>query len=286
MKVAYLIRAHHAPSLLERLVRRLAGPEAGVFVHVSRTAEDAVYDEMVSRLTDVEGVEWLPRRTCRYGGFSLVEATLAGLDAILAGGSRPGHTLLLSGQDYPLRPRGEMETFLERSGDRSFVHHFRLPAENWRQEDGGLDRIHYLHFEQARVRTRLLRLPLIRRRFPPGYDPYGGSAFWALSAPALDYVHRFVRENPSFVKFFRHVLIPDEIFFQTILLNSPLRDSIVNEQVHYVDWSRGGVHPATLQVGDVEPALASGKLFARKFDPSDIEVLDLLDRAALVAEPG
>jgi hypothetical protein len=286
VKVAYLIRAHHAPDLLERLVRALAGPEAGIFVHVSRSAEDAVYEEMVSRLSDVEGVEWLPRRTCRYGGFSLVEATLAGLDAILAAGMRPGHTLLLSGQDYPLRPRGEIEAFLERSGDRSYVHHFRLPAENWREEDGGLDRIRYIHYERARVRTRLLRLPLIRRTFPPGYDAYGGSAFWALSAPALDYVHRFVRENPRFVRFFRHVLIPDEIFFQTILLNSPLRASVVNEQLHYVDWSGGGAHPATLRAGDVERALASGKLFARKFDPSDTEALDLVDRAALAAEPG
>ena len=128
------------------------------------------------------------------------------------------------------------------------------------------------------MRTRLLRLPLIRRRFPQGYEPYGGSAFWALSAPALEYVHRFVRDNPSFVRFFRHVLIPDEIFFQTILLNSPLRDATLNEQLHYVDWSGGGAHPATLGAADVEPMLASGKLFARKFDPADTEVLDSLDR--------
>jgi hypothetical protein len=285
VKVAYLIRAHHAPTLLERLVRRLAGPEAGVFVHISRTAEDAVYEEMVARLSDVENVEWLPRRTCRYGGFSLVEATLAGLEAIHAAGA-PGHTLLLSGQDYPLRARAEIETFLERSGEQSFVHHFRLPSDDWRNEDGGLDRIRYVHFERARVRTRLLRLPAVRRRFPPGFDPYGGSAFWALSAPALEYVHRLVGENQSFVQFFRHVLIPDEIFFQTILLNSPLRDSIVNEQLHYVDWSGGGAHPATLRAGDVDRALASGKLFARKFDPGDTETLDLLDRAAPAAEPG
>jgi hypothetical protein len=284
VKVAYLIRAHHAPSLLERLVRRLAGPEACVFIHVSRTAEDPVYDEMVTRLRDVDGVEWLPRRTCRYGGFSLVEATLAGIDAILASGVRPGHTLLLSGQDYPLRPRADLEAFLERAGDRSFVHHYRLPTADWREEDGGLDRIRYIHFERVKVRTRLLRLPLIRRSFPKGYDPYGGSAFWGLAEPALDYVHRFVRENPGFVRFFRHVLIPDEIFFQTILLNSPLRDSMLNEQLHYVDWSGGGAHPATLRAADVQPALASGKLFARKFDPSDTEALDLVDRTAAVGE--
>ena len=284
MKVAYLIRAHHAPSLLDRLVRRIAGPEAGVFVHVSRTAEDAVYDEMVSRLQDVDRVAWLPRRTCRYGGFSLVEATLSGIDAILAGGERPGHTLLLSGQDYPLRSRAEIEATLEQAGEQSFVHHFHLPSDDWREEDGGLDRIRRIHFERAKVRTRLLHVPVVRRPFPQGYEPYGGSAFWGLSGSALEYVHRHVRENPGFVKFFRHVLIPDEIFFQTILLNSPLREEMLNDQLHYVDWSAGGSHPATLGAADVEPMLASRKLFARKFDPADTEVLDRLDEAALAGE--
>jgi Core-2/I-Branching enzyme len=285
VKVAYLIRAHHAPSLLERLVRRLAGADVGVFIHVSRTAEEAVYDEMVGRLADVDGLRWLPRRTCRYGGFSLVEATLAGVDEIAAEGPAPGHTLLLSGQDYPLRAREEIEARLAEAGESSYVHHFALPSADWPDERGGLDRVERFHFERFRYRTRLLRLPLVKRRLPEGLRPYGGSAFWALSAPALEYVRRFVGENPGVVRFFRHVLIPDEIFFQTILLNSPLRESIRNEQLHYVDWSGGGAHPATLRAADVERALASGKLFARKFDASDTEALELVDAAALGAGP-
>ena len=284
MKVAYLIRAHHAPNLLERLVRRLAGPEAGVFIHVSRSADDAVYEEMVSRLHDVAGVAWLSRRTCRYGGFSLVEATLAGIDAIAEEGPLPGHTVLLSGQDYPLRPRDEIEAFLERAGEQSFVHHGAIPSAAWRPERGGLDRVQHVYFERFRYRTRLLRLPLVTRSFPAGLWPYGGSAFWGLAAPALAYVRRFVRENPRVMRFFHHTLIPDELFFQTVLLNSPLRDTIINEELHYVDWSGGSAHPATLGEADLEQMLASGKLFARKFDPADSDVLDRLDEAALSGE--
>jgi Core-2/I-Branching enzyme len=284
VKVAYLIRAHHAPRLLERLVRRLASPEAGVFVHVSRTAEHSVYEEMVSRVRDVDSVHWLPRKTCRYGGFSLVEATLAGLDAIAEHGQLPGHTLLLSGQDYPLRPRAEIETFLEGAGERSFLHHGAIPSSGWRPERGGLDRLQFFYFERVRYRTRLLRLPFVTRAFPEGLRPYGGSAFWALAAPAVDYVRRFVRENPRVMRFFRYTLIPDELFFQTVLLNSPLRDTIVNEELHFVDWSGGSVHPATLGEADVERMLASGKLFARKFDPRATGVLDRLDEAALAGE--
>ena len=284
VKVAYLIRAHHAPKLLERLIRRLVGPEAGVFVHVSLSAADTVYEEMVSRLDEVEGVHWLERRTCRYGGFSLVEASLAGLDAIAERGPLPGHTLLLSGQDYPLRPRTEVEAFLEQAGQQSFLHHGAIPSAAWRPERGGLDRVQHVYFERFRYRTRLLRLPFVTRRFPEGLWPYGGSAFWALSATAVDYVRRFVRDNPRVMRFFRHTLIPDELFFQTVLLNSPLRDTIVNEELHFVDWSGGSAHPATLGLADLDRVLASGKLFARKFDPADTEVLDQLDRAALAGD--
>jgi hypothetical protein len=284
VKVAYLIRAHHSPTLLERLVRRITGPEAGVFIHVSLSATDSVYEEMVSRLPDLEGVHWVPRRTCRYGGFSLVEASLAGLDAIAEQGQLPGHTLLLSGQDYPLRPRAEIEAFLEQAGERSFVHHGAIPSAAWLPERGGLDRVQRVYFERLRYRTRLLRLPLVTRSFPEGLSPYGGSAFWALTGPAVDYVRRFVRENPRVVRFFRHTLIPDELFFQTVLLNAPLRETVVNEELHFVDWSGGSAHPATLGVGDLDRMLASGKLFARKFDPADTEVLDRLDEAAMAGE--
>ncbi|MEK6274232.1 MAG: beta-1,6-N-acetylglucosaminyltransferase [Actinomycetota bacterium] len=284
MKVAYLIRAHHAPKLLERVVRRLAGPDVGVFLHISRSAEDPVYDEMVSRLQDVEGVHWLPRRRCRYGGFSLVEATLAGLDAIAEVDPLPRHTLLLSGQDYPLRSRTEIDAFLERAGERSFVHHGAIPSAGWRHERGGLDRVQRMYFERFRYKTRLLRVPFVTRRFPKGLRPYGGSAFWALAPEAVAYVERFVRENPNVVRFFRHTLIPDELFFQTVLLNSPLRETIVNEELHYVDWSGHTIHPATLGLEDLEPMLASGKLFARKFDPAETQVLDRLDEAAQAVE--
>ena len=149
VKVAYLIRAHHAPSLLERLVRRISGPEAGVFIHVSRTAEDTVYDEMVSRLQDVDGVAWLPRRTCRYGGFSLVEATLSG-SKHPGGRPPPGLTRSCSrARTIRLRSPCEIEGFLEaRRGRASST--TSGSRRGVAREGGGLDRVRYPYFERIR----------------------------------------------------------------------------------------------------------------------------------------
>jgi hypothetical protein len=73
--------------------------------------------------------------------------------------------------------------------------------------------------------------------------------------------------------------VSDEHFFHTILLNSPLRDRIVNDDLRYVDWSgHGGERPAILRSSDVGAIRASGQLFARKFDVTvDARVLGLLD---------
>jgi hypothetical protein len=279
--VAYLIRAHHAPAQLERLVRRLHTPRSRFYVHVNRRTDDAVYDEMVERLQDVERVSWLPRVSCYWGGFSLVQATLEGVRAVCEAPALPDHVVLLSGQDYPLRPAAQIEAFLEERKGKNFLPYWALPAEEWASERGGLDRVRWMYLERVRVKTRLLRLP-IPRRFPPGFRPFGGMAFWALTGGAVAYVGRFVRENPAVTRFFRFVKMPDELFFQTVLMNSPLRDTVENENLHYLDWSTPGAHPATFGKADLPKLLASDKLFARKFDTAvDAEILDVLDREAL-----
>jgi hypothetical protein len=276
--IAYLIRAHFLPAQLGRLVDRLDSEQAAFFIHVSAQTSVGTYAKMREAVGERANVQWLERVPTYYAGFSLLQPILIGLRAIAAT-ETTSHTVILSGQDYPTRPASEIETFLHQRPGESFVKHFALPAMNeWPDEHGGLDRIQHWYFERLNYRTRLLRLPILRRRFPPGLQPYGGGSLCALSHDAVRYISSFVEEKPEVVRFFRHVKMPDEIFVPTVLLNSPFRDSVVGQEVHYVDWSRGGAHPKTLGVEDYDRIIESGKLFARKFDVrSDAEVLDMLD---------
>jgi hypothetical protein len=82
------------------------------------------------------------------------------------------------------------------------------------------------------------------------------------------------------VRFFRYVDVPDEIFFHTIVLNSPLRDTVVNDDLRYLEWREpelaGG--PALLGESDFDKIMSSGDLFARKFDITvDPDILDMID---------
>jgi hypothetical protein len=279
LKLAYLIRAHYRPTQLARLVRRLDSDDVSFYIHVSGRTSVETYGDMRAALPEAANIHWTPRVKTYYAGFSLVEAFLLGIREIAKKTPLPDYTILLSGQDYPLRPPDAIDSFFRRHVGKSFLHHFPIPSdEHWIDENGGLDRIEYWHFERIAYRTRQLRIPLIKRRFPSGFRPYGGSAWFALTPEAVRYVIDFVSQNHSFVRFFRHVFIPDETFLHTILLNSPYRNLVVNDVLHYVEWP-GGAHPALLGSADVPKLLASGKLFARKFDfKHDPHVLDILDR--------
>ena len=278
VRIAYVILAHQLPEQLARLVRRLNSPGALFLVHINRRSDDAIYRAAQAGLADLDNVVFLRRHKLYWGGFGHVRATLEGLDELDARAAQFDYVALLTGQDYPIKPVSLIERTLADSGGRSFMAYDRLPGGL----ADGMERITYWHSRRIGVpRGWHLKLP-IRRRFPQGLVPYGGSSYWWLSRAAAEYVRRFVVEQPAAYRFFKHVDVPDEIFFHTVLMNSPLRDAVVNDELRYVDWTREPL-PAIFGAGDLETLRRSPKLMARKFDSTfDAKILDLIDSELLV----
>lgn len=278
MRIAYVILAHRLPEQLVRLVRRLNTPSALFLVHINRRSDDAVYAAARAGLADLDNVVFLRRHALHWGGFGHVRATVEALDELHRRSTQFEYLALLTGQDYPIKPVSVIERTLAQGGGRSFMAYDRLPG-GW---EDGMKRITHWHSRRIGVpRGWHLALP-IRRRLPLPLVPYGGSSYWWLSREAVDYVRRFVVEQPRFYRFFEHVDIPDEIFFHTVLMNSPLRDSVVNDELRHVDWTRRPL-PAIFGAGDLETLRRSPKLLARKFDSTfDAEILDLIDGELLV----
>jgi hypothetical protein len=126
----------------------------------------------------------------------------------------------------------------------------------------------------------------IKRKFPEGFRPFGGSSYWCLPRECIQYIYDLTIQQRAFVEFFKYVDVPDEIFFQTIVLNSPFREMAVNDDLRYIDWKDPEAgSPGILLTSDFENLVASPKLFARKFDVRvDPEILDLIDQRILAAE--
>lgn len=273
-RVAYVVSAYKHPRQLGRLLRRLSTPTAAFAVHVDRKTRPSVFRQMRAAAEGVSNVRFVRRHVSHWGGFGHVRASLKGLADIVERGIDFDYLVLLTGQDYPLRSAAAIERFLGEAGGRSFMNHWPLPFAPWGPR-GGLDRLEDWHV--VTFRRLHVALPL-RRRLPGGLKPFGGGAYWCLARPVAEYVHEFVERNPAYVRFFEHVLIPDELFFQTIVLNSPLADQVENDNLRYIDWTREP-SPSILGVEDFPTLVGSGKLFARKFDETlDARILDMLDK--------
>ena len=270
--LAYVISAYKNLGQVVRLAERLTVERSTVLVHVDKKTEVREFQRFAKAITGLPTVHLLERHTCNWGGFGHVQATLKGINALLESDAEFSHLVLLTGQDYPIKPLSAIERFFDEHGESSFMSYNALPSEWWSPR-GGLDRIEYRHWRTRRVH---ICLP-VKRAFPAGLEPFGGGAYWMLSRACTEYVARFVEDRPDVVRFFRHVDIPDELFFQTIVLNSQYADSVVNDNLRYIDWARGP-RPAVLDAGDLPALRESPKLFARKFDVNhDAEVLDLID---------
>ncbi|WP_442939850.1 beta-1,6-N-acetylglucosaminyltransferase [Nostoc sp.] len=74
-----------------------------------------------------------------------------------------------------------------------------------------------------------------KRKLPEGFAIYGGSQFWCLTGECIKWINIFVKQNPKFVKRFNYTYCTDEVFCQTLVLNSPFKDKVINDNLKYID---------------------------------------------------
>jgi hypothetical protein len=287
MRLAYIISAYKYPFQLIRLIHRLNGDSTSFLVHVDKKTDDQNYCEIVRGMRHHNNVCFLRRHKCNWGDFGHVAATLEGIAQIFRTGISFDYAILLTGQDYPIKSSEYIHRFFHEHKGTLFMEFFPLPTDDWQNRGlvGGLERIEAWHWRAFNRHFHFPpspRIPL-KRQFPKGFTPFGGSSYWCLPRQCIEYIYEFVLHNQAFVEFFKHVDVPDEIFFQTIILNSPFAPMAVNDNLRYIEWKDlDAGSPAILRKNDFQKLASSSKLFARKFDATiDVQVLDLIDRELL-----
>lgn len=276
MKIAYLILAHGAPEQLLRLVNLLP-KDSPVLIHFDRRANPATFKRCVDLLA--KRVTFVPRHTCRWGDFGIIQGTMSLIDGLVASGVDFDYAMLLSGADYPIKSNSEIAAYLARHRGAELIESFSLMKHNrWSAQGGIFKTPGKVLCRHLRFRSRVLRIPGFRR-MPAGMEPFGGSQWWTLSKGAISYIARFVANTPKFVSFSKQSFIPDESFIQTIISNSLFASKVTGSDHRVIIWDRPKPpYPATLTMDDLRMLLASDCLFARKFSASvDGEILDVLD---------
>ena len=122
-----------------------------------------------------------------------------------------------------------------------------------------------------------------KRDFPrkiPFVKVYGGSQWFTLNYKHVAYILAYVKNNETTISFFKESMLPDESFFQTILLNSPYQKELVNDNLRLIEMQAN--HPLIYKKDDFEYLLNQQQFFARKFDLNeDPEIFNLIEKNIL-----
>ena len=303
-RIAFLVLAHGDAPLLLRLCARLS--EHMIFVHVDAKTRDFP----IAQLAALKNVVVLsPRVSVHWADFSMVEASLSLLESAMARNEQFSKFVLLSGGCYPVKPLRALASKFAGDGDHNYIRftllegspHLRnLTARHWRMSpflpDSLLGRRRWLQTADKKARAVINKLSSYRARdfqAETGFVPSFGNSWWALSQPCVRYILKFVKEHAGFVQAHRSTYAPDELFYHTIIAQSPF--AACSEGIQADMGARTNqaaplhlIHPSegrTFTNSDTDFALASTteKYFIRKVNSRDTgALLDRVDRELIL----
>lgn len=223
VRVGFAMLVHDALDRAAAVARHWAEAGSPVAIHVDSRVGRGGFDDMRTLLAGTEGVSFVKRRRCEWGTWSLVSASQAAADRLLADNPDLSHVFLASGSCLPLRPVSDLSAFLASRPDTDFIESVSVDDVPWAK--GGLDAERFtlvFPFSWKRQR-RLFDLSVgmqrglrYRRRLPAGVAPHLGSQWWCLTRETLERLSGDPR-RAELQRFFRTVWIPDESYYQSLV---------------------------------------------------------------------
>ena len=281
MKICYLVLAHNNFKHLDRLIEALKDADSSFYIHLDKKVRGdySPHTKNVKIIPEHFDINW--------GGFSMIEATLALMKNGVHGVPHADYYILISGVDYPIRSKTFLYNLLEKKKEYIDIAPVPVPYKP-------VERYEYYYFDFKRrnaklynplLFTEILLKKLSIKRTPP-FKVYAGTQWFALTSHCVKYIIKTVKEDKRYTDFFRHTLVPDEAFFQTIIGNSPFADNTASS-LTYTDWEVP-VPPATITDKHVEFLKTHIEFndeygqrfpyFARKFNDQSQDLLEKIKK--------
>ena len=220
--VGIVMLVHTALGRAEQVARHWSAAGCPVVIHVDKSVSRKVYESFAQAIADLPDVRFSDRYRCEWGTWGIVEATQAASEMMLAHFPGVRHVYLASGSCLPLRPVEELIDYLAERPNTDFIESATTSEVPWTV--GGLDEERFtLRFPVSWKRNRTLfdffvgvqRKLGMSRKMPKGIVPHMGSQWWCLSRRTLSAILQDP-DRATYDRFFRHVWIPDESYFQTL----------------------------------------------------------------------
>ncbi|MGL4862912.1 MAG: beta-1,6-N-acetylglucosaminyltransferase [Cetobacterium sp.] len=269
MKIAYIIQAHKNLIQIENLIEKLQGDfkdKIHIYVHID--SKNKVLKENLKEKYNGDNTVIVLNKTIKvnWSGLSQVKATLISFKVLLESGYKYKYISLISGECYPLKSPKEILEFFKKT-NFEYIEYEKCEKYSWRLN-------HYNFFtENPRNRGLIIRILnkvlrkvqeffKVQRNYFYGKKIYKGSSWFSLTSDAVKYIINEVENNQILDKY-KLTSCPDEHFFQNILLNSPYKNKIINDNLRYIDWSEQKSSPKIFLLEEID-CLVTDKLFIRK----------------------
>jgi len=291
-KHAYLIMAHSHFQYLKTLIESLDDPRNDIYVHIDKKANFTDF-EMLKKEIHFSSIFFIKQHDVKWAAFSGI---LCEMDLLKEATSRYQYDYyhLLSGSDLVIKTQNEIHQFFEHNKGYEFVAFDEQEIDNCY-----LERIKYYYLFQdvyGRNRTNIFLLGLyavdkillsiqkflkVDRIKEEKLVFQKGTNWFSITNDFALYV---IQQEKWIHKIFKYSLSGDELFLQTILLNSIFREHLYqpkrlkeNSNMRLIDWTRG--KPYTWRKEDYGILINSDMFYARKVDPNiDNEIINMVYR--------
>lgn len=266
--------------MLGRLCKWLAPYE--VFVHIDAKVDIAPFEDACEGLARIT---FVPSRVpVNWAGYSQVRAMTSLIGAALPKARPDEHLVMLSGQDFPIKPMKELDHHLRINRDTQFIRAFAIEGTEAKYEKQLLKRHHrdLPLLDRGAPYTRRFRNAVIRgveyldRRPMPSKPEHlsviaHGSTQWALTAEcAADILQRL---DADVERYFSAVFAPDEKVFHSLVAsgdwNRRMSDGGPSPYVgpgnyRYTNFHEISPSHAVRDLRDWDIVASSDKYFVRK----------------------
>lgn len=284
MQLAFLILAHDHPYNLLRLATQLTRDGDLAVIHWDKKNKFDVQTFLRSELSDADysNVRFSNRFDVQWGGWSMVEATLACLEQVKNSARQVDYVVLLSGADYPIRPLSHLKAFLQSKYGYEFIEYVSPEKKRWVIQGLSKERYEYRHWVSWRKHRKLFnwlwqkqRSLGLRRQMPDGLVAHFGSQWWALTWKTASEI--LERSNiPRIKRFFKTTWVPDEMFFQTLAAAIVPEENIGPRGLTFYHFTPQG-RPVVFYNDHLEFLKQQEFFFARKISPYAEALRDALD---------
>lgn len=297
MQIAHLILAHDDPKHIGRLVRRLSS-FSDVFIHIDKNADINVFKDAVGNIENCFFAE--KRIHCAWGSWNPVVAEIE-LIRVALEHEKYDRLVFLQGADYPLKSNEYMKSFYQNNQGVEFV---RACCCTGVADPYFYEKCRYLLFYNntnklktlANIITMKYQIKLrdgYIRDDGKKYKVYWGSAQWAITGKCANYILEYYDTHAKFNRWFWNSFPADELYFSTIVMNSPFRDATLYHgpepakrglvewrNLHYFIYLPGKIK--VFNETDFELLSNRSELYVRKVNTKESTVL--LDRIEKMIE--